>query len=44
LAAAGSDGVREVIGTLTAELRQGMASVGAARIADLNPTMVRTPI
>ena len=43
LAAAGSDGVREVIGTLTAELRQAMASVGAAAVADLDPTMVRTP-
>ena len=43
LAAAGPDGVREVIGTLTAELRQAMASVGAAAVADLDPTMVRTP-
>ncbi len=43
LAAAGSAGVREVIGTLTAELRQAMASVGAGRIADLDGDHVRRP-
>ncbi len=43
LAAAGAEGVREVIGTLTAELRQAMASVGAATVADLDHDHVRRP-
>ncbi len=43
LAAAGTEGVREVIGTLTAELRQAMASVGAGTVTDLNRDHVRRP-
>ena len=41
LAAAGPEGVRGVIGTLTAELRQAMASVGAAAVSDLDHDHVR---
>lgn len=41
LAAAGIEGVREVVGTLTAELRQAMVSVGAATVADLNQDHIR---
>jgi 4-hydroxymandelate oxidase len=43
LAAAGEKGVRQVIGGLTAELRQAMASVGAGTIADLGIEHVRQP-
>ena len=43
LAAAGIEGVREVIGTLTAELRQAMASVGVGTVAGLDHEHVRRP-
>lgn len=43
LAADGAAGVRRVLGGLTAELRQAMASVGAGSIADLSTEHVRQP-
>ena len=43
LAADGAAGVRKVLGGLTAELRQAMASVGAGSIADLSTEHVRQP-
>lgn len=41
LAAAGADGVTEVLSTMTAELRQAMAGVTAASLADLTPDLLR---
>ena len=41
LAAAGADGVAEVIDTLTAELRQAMAAVSAGSPAELRPDLLR---
>ena len=43
LAAAGTEGVREVIGTLTTELRRAMASVGAGTVATIDHGHVRRP-
>ncbi len=41
LATGGSAGVRDIIGTLTAELRQAMVSVGAGTLADIDASCVR---
>ncbi len=43
LAAGGSSGVASVLTSLTAELRQAMASLGAPVLGALNPSMVRLP-
>lgn len=41
LAAGGADGVAEVIGTLTAELRQAMAAVSAGSPVELRPDLLQ---
>ncbi|HIE94526.1 MAG TPA: alpha-hydroxy-acid oxidizing protein, partial [Acidobacteria bacterium] len=42
LGAFGEPGAQKVIEMINAELRQAMASVGAATLADINRTMVKT--
>ena len=43
LAAGGSDGVRELLATLTDDLEHAMALAGAARLAELSADLVSGP-